>query len=95
MIWLKPTLPKHPNKQSLRQVGTRQEVIFQVHASGTLLREACAFNETLQAAFPYGKMLVVQKGVYHFKTHQEANDHQAQILTDTMVAIHNLKGLQT
>jgi VCBS repeat-containing protein len=58
-------------------------VILQAHASGTLLREACAFNETLKAAFHYGKMSVVQKGVYHFKTHQEANDHQAQILTDT------------
>jgi hypothetical protein len=79
----------------MRQVGTRQEVILQAHASGALLREACAFNETLQAAFPYGKMLVVQKGVYHFKTHQEANNHQAQILTDTMVAIHNMKGLPT
>ncbi|MEQ1556884.1 MAG: hypothetical protein ABL915_08825 [Gallionella sp.] len=79
----------------MRQVAIRQEVILQAHASGALLREACAFNETLQAAFPYGKMLVVQKGVYHFKTHQEANDHQAQILTDTIVAIHNMKGLTT
>jgi hypothetical protein len=77
----------------MRQVGSYKEVALENHASGELLREACAFNEMLQAAFPYGKLIAVRKGVYRFKSQQEANNHQDQIVTDTMVAIHAMKRL--
>lgn len=79
----------------MRQVGIRKEVELENHASGELLREACAFNEMLQTAFPYGKFIAIRKGVYRFKSQQEANDHQDQVVTDTMVAIHAMKRLVT
>lgn len=79
----------------MRQVGNCKEVALENHASGELLREACAFNEMLQAAFPYGKFIAIRKGIYRFKGQQEANHHQDQVVTDTMMAIHAMKRLAT
>lgn len=52
-------------------------------ASADSLKRGCAFNESMQALFPAGREGYIPKGVYRFKTHAEANDHQ-----DECLAIH-------
>jgi len=52
-------------------------------ASGDLLKQGAAFNESLQAFFPSGKTGYIPKGLYRFKTHEDANGHQ-----DICLAMH-------
>ena len=75
----------------MRTVGTRKDPSISMQPSGELLREACAFNEMLQNAFPYGKVIAIKKGVYRFKTHEEANRHQEQVIVDTIVLVDAMR----
>lgn len=75
----------------MRIVGNRHEVKLSERASGELLRAACEFNEALQNAFPFGKFIAIKRGVYRFRSQNEANRHQEQCLTDTMVAIDRIR----
>lgn len=73
----------------MRIVGSRQEKKLCLHASGKELVEAAAFNEMLQSAFQYGRVYICKKGVYRFKDHAGANQHQEQCIADTMAYIFN------
>lgn len=57
----------------MRVIGQKIERPLSANASGELLREAAAFNEMLQNAFPSGKLGHIPKGVYRFTSHEEAN----------------------
>jgi hypothetical protein len=56
----------------MRTVGKRTEQNITFHATAENLRIGTKFNdEMLRAA---GSVKLFPKGVYHYKTHQEAND---------------------
>lgn len=74
----------------MRTVGQKIERLLSANASGELLREAAAFNEMLQNAFPSGKITHIPKGIYrfasHFASHEEANKQD-----ETCLALHMAK----
>lgn len=74
----------------VRVVGRRVEPKLCLHASGEALKNAAAFNETLQSAFPYGRLICCPKGIYRFKTHEEANRHQEIYIANTVAMITEL-----
>jgi hypothetical protein len=82
------------NSEFTRLVGKRVELALCVHASGEEIKKAAAFNEMLQAAFPFGKKYVCAKGIYRFKTHEEANFHQEQCIAETMALVSRLNNLR-
>jgi len=68
----------------MRAIGNKSgEVVLHSKASGELLKQGAAFNESLQALFPSGRTGYIPKGLYLFKTHEEANAHQ-----DNCLAMH-------
>ncbi len=71
-----------------RIVGKRTEPRLCFYASGVELKKSALFNETLQSAFPYGRVICCAKGVYRFKTQEEANQHQENYIADTMVLVN-------
>lgn len=70
----------------MRIVGKRSEPELASMASGDALMRAASFNEMMQSVMPYGRVGCVPKGVYRFKTHEDANRHQ-----DECLAIHMAK----
>ena len=54
----------------MRQVGVRREPAVEEQANGRLLAEGARFNEALARLAP---STFVPKGVYRFRTHDEAN----------------------
>ena len=65
----------------MRMIGSKSgEVVLSGKASGDLLKQGAAFNESLQAFFPSGKTGYIPKGLYRFMTHAEANHHQEECL---------------
>jgi hypothetical protein len=82
------------NPEITRIVGKRTTPELCRHASGEAMKKAAAFNESLQATFPYGKMLCYHKGVYRFKTHDEANRHQDECIANTMAKISELNRIK-
>lgn len=71
----------------MRTVGQKIERPLSANASGELLREAAAFNEMLQNAFPLGKIGHFPKGVYRFSSHAEANKQDETCLAQHMAKI--------
>jgi hypothetical protein len=65
-------------KPTMKQVGSRQERGLVMQASGALLAEGARFCESLSHLAP---TTFVPKGVYRFRTHQEANQHAQDCLT--------------
>ena len=57
----------------MRQVGSRREPVVVEQASGLLLSEGARFNETLSRL---ARTTFVPKGVYRFRSHDEANRHE-------------------
>lgn len=76
---------------SFRVVGKRVEAKLCLHASGEALKNAAAFNEAMQSAFPYGRLICCPKGVYRFKTQEEANLHQEIYVANTVAMINKLR----
>jgi hypothetical protein len=71
----------------MRTVGQKIERPLSANASGELLREAAAFNEMLQNAFPLGKVGYIPKGVYRFTSHDAANKQDEVCLAQHMAKI--------
>ena len=71
----------------MRIVGKKIERPLSANASGELLRDAAAFNEMLQNAFPSGKIGHIPKGVYRFSSHDEANKQDEIFLAQHMAKI--------
>jgi hypothetical protein len=58
----------------MRIVGRRQEPGIDFHASSEKLRTGALFNDETHK-IRGGKAGIFTKGVYRYKTHQEANEH--------------------
>ena len=71
----------------MRIVGNRSEPMLSLLASGEALMRAASFNEMMQSVMPYGKVGCIPKGVYRYKTHEEANRHQDECLARHMAKI--------
>ena len=65
----------------MREVGRRQEPQIVQQASGLLLTEGARFSEAMSRLAP---STFVPKGVYRFKTHADANQHQQDCLVRGM-----------
>ena len=71
---------------SVKKVGKRREKTISWHASAESFIEGVKFNESLQS-LPSGGDTFIPKGVYFFKTHQEADKHRNECLARGMAAL--------
>ncbi len=69
----------------MRTIGHRKERPISFSASAALLAEGARFNDEIHR-LPTGKSTFIPKGVFRFKTHEDANRHQADCLVRGMVA---------
>lgn len=58
----------------MRVIGTRKARPVSKNASGGLLKQGAAFNDELHK-LPTGSTTFFPKGVYRYRTHEEANAH--------------------
>lgn len=68
----------------MRVVGKRHEREITFHASGELLREGAVFNTEMQK---FQSCLRIPRGLYRYKTHEEANQHWNDCVVATMAAL--------
>jgi hypothetical protein len=68
----------------MRQVGHRQEHPITFSASAELLAEGARFNDEIHR-LPTGGLTAIPKGVFRFRSHEEANRHQLECLVAGMV----------
>lgn len=69
---------------SMRIVGRRGERPIAFSASAALLAEGARFNEEFQK-LPVGKLTAIAKGVYRFKSHQDADLHSQDCLAACLI----------
>lgn len=72
----------------MKVAGRRIERALCLHASGELLKEGAQFNSEMQKL---QSALRFPKGVFHYKTHAEANRHWEQCQVDTLVAVRQAR----
>ena len=65
----------------MRQVGSRREPAIAEQASGLLLGEGARFNEAISRL---ARTTFVPKGVYRYRSHDEANRHAVDCLVRGM-----------
>ncbi len=65
----------------MKQVGFRREAPVSVHASAEHLLQGARFNEALAWL---SRSNFMPKGVYRYKSHEEANRHQMDCLVRGM-----------
>ena len=65
----------------MRQVGSKRERELSVHANGMLLAEGARFSESVARLAPSTFM---PKGVYRYRSHDAANRHAQDCLTQGM-----------
>ena len=70
----------------MRTIGHRKERQITFSASAILLMEGARFNDEIHR-LPTGRTTFIPKGVFHFKSHEEANRHQQTNLIDGMAQI--------
>jgi hypothetical protein len=70
----------------MRTVGRRQPPPISFAASAARLAEGARFNDEIHH-LPSGSDSFIPKGVYRFKTHAEANQHQLDCLARGMASI--------
>lgn len=70
----------------MRTVGNRKERPIGLFAPASRLAEGARFNDEMHR-LPTGDMTFIPKGVYRFKTHEEANQHQLDCLARGMAKI--------
>jgi hypothetical protein len=75
------------SQKIMRIVGKRIEPMLSPLASGEALMRAASFNEMMQSVMPYGKVSCFPKGIYRYRTHEEANRHQDECLARHMAKI--------
>lgn len=67
----------------MRTIGHRAERPVTFSASGTLLAEGARFNDELHR-LPTGNRTFVPKGLYRFKSFDEANRHDLECIAAGM-----------
>lgn len=69
----------------MRTVGHRTERAITFSASGELLKEGARFNDEMHR-LPTGNQTFIPKGVYRFRTFEEANRHDRDCIVAAMTA---------
>ncbi len=72
----------------MKIVGKRKERGITFHADGDLLREGALFNtemQKMQSTFRF------PRGVFRYKTHEEADRHMMECVVNSMVAIRKTR----
>ena len=77
---------KNSEIRNMKTVGRRKERPISFHASAELLVECARFNEEMMK-LPTGDTSFIPKGVYFFKTHEEANRHWEDCVAKGMAKI--------
>lgn len=70
----------------MRVVGKRKLRALQAAASGTLLAEGARFNQAVER-FPEFASTFIPKGLYRFKTLEEADAHRMRCLAEGMARL--------
>lgn len=70
----------------MRTVGRRQPSMISFAASASRLAEGARFNDEIHR-LPSGSDSFMPKGVYRFKTHAEANQHQMECVVRGMASV--------
>lgn len=70
----------------MRVVGNRKERPISFGASDGALAEGISFNEAMKR-LPTGNIGFIKKGVYRFRTHSDANQHQDEAQARMMAKI--------
>jgi len=70
----------------MRVIGRRVEAPLSFSASGTLLAQGARFNDDLRG-LPTGDASYIPKGIYRFRTHEEADAHAQKCLADCMARL--------
>lgn len=73
-------------EESVIKVGKRNVRNVSLEASPEAFIEGSKFNESLQS-LPTGNQTFIPKGVYFFKTNQEADKHRETCLIQGMVQV--------
>lgn len=64
---------------TMRTIGHRKEHPITFSASAALLLEGARFNDEIHR-LPTGNSTFIPKGLFRFKSHEEANQHQQACL---------------
>ncbi|MFA7242213.1 MAG: hypothetical protein WC091_19045 [Sulfuricellaceae bacterium] len=70
----------------MRTLGHRKETPIVFSASAALLAEGVRFNDEIHR-LPTGGATHIPKGVYRFKSHEEASRHGQDCLAESMAQI--------
>lgn len=70
----------------MRIIGRRREAPLSFSASGELLAQGARFNDDLRG-LPTGDAAFIPKGLYRFRTHEEASAHAQKFLVARMARI--------
>jgi hypothetical protein len=70
----------------MRTVGHRRDRPITFSASADLLIEGARFNDEIHK-LPTGGTAFIPKGVFHFKSHEEANRHWQECLVEGMAKV--------
>lgn len=70
----------------MRTVGHRKQRPISFSASAAALLAGARFNDEMRR-LPTGNTSFMPKGVYRFRTHEEANRHQLDCLAAGMAAV--------
>lgn len=70
----------------MRVIGRRVEAPLSFSASGKLLAQGARFNDGLRG-LPTGDEAYIPKGLYRFRTHEEADAHAQTCLAEFMARI--------
>ena len=70
----------------MRVIGRRLEAPLSFSASGKFLAQGARFNDDLRG-LPTGDAAFIPKGLYHFRTHEDADAHAQACLAERMARI--------
>jgi hypothetical protein len=70
----------------MRKVGDRKERPITFHASGERLKEGAQWNDEIHR-LPTGDAGLFPKGIYRYKSFEEANRHQEECLAQAMAKV--------
>ena len=73
-------------RTGMKTIGYRKERPISFSASAELLAEGARFNDEIHR-LPTGHTTFIPKGLFRFKSHEDANRHQQDCLTEGMVHI--------
>ncbi|MFI5350084.1 MAG: hypothetical protein ACHQ2Z_11105 [Elusimicrobiota bacterium] len=75
----------------MRIIGRRREAPLSFSASGALLAQGARFNDELHG-LPTGDGVGIPKGLYRFRTHEEAAAHAQKFLIERIARIAARRG---